>query len=170
MKHLRVFGSLCFKHVPDERRKKLQDKNVPMILVGYHPTGAYRLYDPLTHKIFISRDVVIDEDGSWDWKRKCIINTLFGEENNETGLSEAAEIEAYHEEPTAVQQKPQRDKHLPLKYKDYHVDMPNILRQAAVTEDEEKAEAKRKASEFVHFAFLADIEPIDHKDALQQDH
>ena len=48
--------------------------------------------------------------------------------------------------------------------------MPNILRQAAVAEDEEKAEAKRKASEFVHFAFLADIEPIDHKDALQQDH
>ena len=48
--------------------------------------------------------------------------------------------------------------------------MPNILRQAVVADDEEKAEAKRKASEFVHFAFLADIEPIDHKDALQQDH
>ena len=66
VKHLRVFGSLCFKHVPDERRKKLQDKSVPMILVGYHPIGAYRLYDPLTHKIFINKDVVIDEDGSWD--------------------------------------------------------------------------------------------------------
>ena len=66
MKHLRVFRSLCFKHVPDERRKKLQDKSVPMILVGYHPIGAYRLYDPLTHKIFINKDVVIDEDGSWD--------------------------------------------------------------------------------------------------------
>ena len=64
VKHLRVFGSLCFKHVLSEKRKKLQDKSVPMILVGYHSTGAYRLYDPLTHKIFISRDVVIDEDGS----------------------------------------------------------------------------------------------------------
>jgi len=103
VKHLRVFGSLCFKNVPDERRKKLQDKSVPMIQVEYHPTGAYRLYDSLTHKIFISRDVVIDEDGSWDWKRKCTINTLFGEENNETGLSEATEIEANHEEPPVVQ-------------------------------------------------------------------
>ena len=66
MKHVRVFGSLCFKHVPDEKRKKLQDKSVPMILVGYHPTGAYKLLEPFSKKIFISRDVVIDEDGSWD--------------------------------------------------------------------------------------------------------
>lgn len=43
--NLRVFGSLCFKHVPDERRKKLQDKSEAMILVGYHATSAYRLYN-----------------------------------------------------------------------------------------------------------------------------
>jgi len=28
-----------------------------MILVGYHETGAYRLYHPLNHSIVISRDV-----------------------------------------------------------------------------------------------------------------
>ena len=39
-----------------------------------------------------------------------------------------------------------------------------------MTEDEEKVEAKRNASEFVHFSFLADVEPIDDKDALQQEH
>ena len=48
--------------------------------------------------------------------------------------------------------------------------MPNILGQAAVPDDEKKAEAKRKASEFVHFSFLTNTEPIDHKDALQHDH
>ena len=37
------------------------------------------------------------------------------------------------------------------------------------TDEEKKVEAKRKASEFVHFSFLANTEPIDHKDALQQD-
>ncbi|WJX17845.1 hypothetical protein P8452_07710 [Trifolium repens] len=41
--HLKVFGSLCYKHVPDAKRKKLEDKSVPMIFVGYHRTGAYRL-------------------------------------------------------------------------------------------------------------------------------
>ena len=48
--------------------------------------------------------------------------------------------------------------------------MPNILGHAAMADEEKKVEAKRKASEFVHFSFLANTEPIDHKDALQQDH
>ncbi|KHN21844.1 Retrovirus-related Pol polyprotein from transposon TNT 1-94, partial [Glycine soja] len=42
--HLRIFGSLCYKHVPDAKRRKLEDKSEPMILIGYHVTGAYRLY------------------------------------------------------------------------------------------------------------------------------
>ena len=44
--HLRVFGSLCYKHILDSRRRKLQDKSEPMILVGCHITGAYKLYNP----------------------------------------------------------------------------------------------------------------------------
>lgn len=44
--HLRFFGALCYKHVPDSKRRKLDDKICPMILVGYHPTRAYRLYIP----------------------------------------------------------------------------------------------------------------------------
>jgi len=39
-KHLKVFGSLCYMHIPDVKRRKLGDKSEPMILVGYHETGA----------------------------------------------------------------------------------------------------------------------------------
>jgi len=28
---------------------------------------AYRLYDPVTKKIIISRDVIVEEDGRWNW-------------------------------------------------------------------------------------------------------
>lgn len=38
--HLRIFGSLCFRHVPEQARRKLDDRSVLMILQGYHPTGA----------------------------------------------------------------------------------------------------------------------------------
>jgi transposase InsO family protein len=38
--HFRIFGSLCFKHVPDQVRRKLDDRSQTMILLGYHPTGA----------------------------------------------------------------------------------------------------------------------------------
>ncbi|GAU17773.1 hypothetical protein TSUD_171610 [Trifolium subterraneum] len=68
--HFKVFGSLSYKHVPDARRKKLDDKSEPMIFVGYHRTGAYRLYNPTSDKIEISRDVKVLENESWDWKQK----------------------------------------------------------------------------------------------------
>ncbi|XP_019416453.1 PREDICTED: uncharacterized protein LOC109327756 [Lupinus angustifolius] len=63
--HLKVFGSLAYKHVPDQRRTKLQDKSEAMILIGYHPTGAYKLYDPLKDKVQISRDVIVLEHENW---------------------------------------------------------------------------------------------------------
>ncbi|MCH95374.1 retrovirus-related pol polyprotein from transposon tnt 1-94, partial [Trifolium medium] len=69
--HLRIFGSLCFRHVPDEKRKKLEDKSEPMIIVGYHSAGSYRLYNPRTKKIVITRDVFIDENNSWNWGKQA---------------------------------------------------------------------------------------------------
>jgi len=57
-KHLRVFGSLCYKHVLDANRKKLGDISEPMILVGYHEKIAYMLYNPMNHSIIVSKDVL----------------------------------------------------------------------------------------------------------------
>jgi len=59
---LKVLGSICSKHGPDTRRKKLEDKSEAMILVGYHNTRAYRLLDPHSKKIAISRDVKVLEE------------------------------------------------------------------------------------------------------------
>ncbi|GAU43236.1 hypothetical protein TSUD_241260 [Trifolium subterraneum] len=64
VKYLRVFGSLCYRHIPDQKRKKLDDK---LILVGYHTAGSYKLYNPMTKKIVASRDVTIDEKSQWKW-------------------------------------------------------------------------------------------------------
>lgn len=41
-----------------------------MILVGYHATGACKLYDQVNERIEINRDVVISEAKSWSWKNK----------------------------------------------------------------------------------------------------
>ncbi|RDY02272.1 hypothetical protein CR513_14284, partial [Mucuna pruriens] len=49
--HLRIFGSLSYRHIPDERRRKLDDKSEALILIGYHPTGAYKLYSPLKQQV-----------------------------------------------------------------------------------------------------------------------
>jgi hypothetical protein len=67
VKHLRVFGCLCYKHIPDQKRKKLDDKSEVMIMIGYHTASAYKLYNPFTKKVTSSRDVTFEEDKSWNW-------------------------------------------------------------------------------------------------------
>ena len=42
-----MFGSICYNHVSDVRRRKLDDKSDLMILVGYHKTELYRLFNPI---------------------------------------------------------------------------------------------------------------------------
>ena len=36
------------------------------MLVGYHSTGGYKLFDPVNKKIVINRDMIIDELKEWD--------------------------------------------------------------------------------------------------------
>ena len=68
--HLRVFGSIAYAHVPDQQRKKLDDKSKKLIFVGYDDKSkAYRLYNPKENKVEISRDVQFDEENSWKWSQ-----------------------------------------------------------------------------------------------------
>jgi hypothetical protein len=63
--HLRIFGCKGFSHIPDEKCTKLEVKSTPCIFVGYgEPLGikGYHLYNPETHRIFSSRDVIFEED------------------------------------------------------------------------------------------------------------
>lgn len=63
VKHLRVFGSKAFAHVPKEDRKKLNSKATKCIFVGCcSKFKAYKLLNPSTHKLFMSRDVVFHEE------------------------------------------------------------------------------------------------------------
>ncbi|GAU43218.1 hypothetical protein TSUD_301050 [Trifolium subterraneum] len=78
--HLKVFGSIAYRHVPDQLRSKLDDKSEVMVLVSYHLTGGYKLYDPISKSIVISRDVIVDEMKEWDWcsnKKKDSVSIMF---------------------------------------------------------------------------------------------
>lgn len=72
VKHFKVFVSLCYKHVPDVRRSKMEDKSEIMILIGYHPKCAYKLYNPLTQKVHIGRDVYMNEAEKWKWEEEPV--------------------------------------------------------------------------------------------------
>ncbi|KAG8496284.1 hypothetical protein CXB51_009218 [Gossypium anomalum] len=68
--HLRVFGCVCYAHVPVAKRDKLAKKAQLGILVGYNSIKkGYRILDPSTKKVSVSRDVVFDEKASWNWDK-----------------------------------------------------------------------------------------------------
>jgi hypothetical protein len=67
-KHLRVFGSICYIHVPKQKRHKLEDKTTKGIFLGYSTQSkGYRIYNLQTKKLDVSRDVEVDENASWNW-------------------------------------------------------------------------------------------------------
>lgn len=67
--HMRVFGCLGYAKIDSGHLKKLDDRSRKLVHLGTEPgTKAYRLYDPTSRKIVVSRDVVFDENQGWDWK------------------------------------------------------------------------------------------------------
>jgi hypothetical protein len=65
-RHLRVFGSIAYLHIPKEKRNKLDTKAEKCILVSYSDEQkGYNCYNPRTKRACISCDVVFDESTSW---------------------------------------------------------------------------------------------------------
>jgi hypothetical protein len=46
---------------------KLSDRSTRMVLLGYEAgTKGYRMYDPVTKRLYISRDVKFEEHVGWN--------------------------------------------------------------------------------------------------------
>nr|KYP56716.1 Retrovirus-related Pol polyprotein from transposon TNT 1-94 [Cajanus cajan] len=59
-----------FIHIPECKRTKLDDRSKICIFHGVsEESKAYRLYDPISQRIIMSRGVVFEEDDSWDWSK-----------------------------------------------------------------------------------------------------
>ncbi|RVW35655.1 Retrovirus-related Pol polyprotein from transposon TNT 1-94 [Vitis vinifera] len=96
--YFRVFGCISHVHVPDSKRTKLDDKSFSCVLLGVsEESKAYRLYDPISQKIIINRDVVFEEDKNWDWDKKyeeVIVCDLEWEEDTEENNATTTAVES----------------------------------------------------------------------------
>lgn len=71
LEHVRVFGCVSFAITEAVGREKLDDRSRTLVHLGTEPgSKTYRLYDPATRKIVISRDVIFDENRGWKWNNK----------------------------------------------------------------------------------------------------
>ena len=91
---------MCFRHVPEQVRKKLDGRSKVMVLIGYPSTGAYKLYSLTEDKLVISRDVLEDKSKRWDWSRSPVrqepdtTTTVFeGYEKNKASTSQNEQVD-----------------------------------------------------------------------------
>lgn len=69
VEHIRIFGCIAYAKIDKQQLRKLDDRSRILIHLGTEPgSKAYRLFDPQTQKVVVSRDVVFDEGKGWDWK------------------------------------------------------------------------------------------------------
>lgn len=105
--HLRVFGSIAYVHVPSQRRSKLDDRSEKHVFVGYDKQSkGYKLYNPITGKVVVSRDVEFDEEEAWDWSIKENERYDFLPMTDEEETSESSEEVQQPQNPTPTQDSP----------------------------------------------------------------
>lgn len=155
--YLKAFGFLVYAHVPDALRKKLDDKAEKYIFIGYsHETKGYKLFNPDTEKVIISRDVTFDEQSSWHWSKKDsepsrsqpIIPII--EEGSSNRHQEERAVDPVQAEMSSH---PQRQHQLPSRLQDYVVGDDNDL------SDED----------IVNFALFADYDPATFEKVVKDD-
>ena len=70
LSYIKVFGCVCHARTERARRKKLDDRSRTLVHLGTEPgSKAYRLLDPLSKRIVVSRDVVFEEGIEWNWSK-----------------------------------------------------------------------------------------------------
>ena len=65
-----IFGCIAHVHVPNNKTTNLENKSLKCELFGVREElKTYRLYDPVSQKLFVSRDVKFKEENGWDWHK-----------------------------------------------------------------------------------------------------
>ncbi|WVZ24171.1 hypothetical protein V8G54_002715 [Vigna mungo] len=158
-KHLKIFGVVCHKHIPNERRKKLEDKSEIPILVGYHSSGAYRLFNPRKKEIVISRDVLVDESTTYDWKEaevaesspRKLVSSWLREREDDSQLDTGEETRTTSS--NNVIRRSQRIRFPSTRLTDHEV----------ITDDQ-----VTETGEITHYAFVADTEMLSWEQAIEK--
>ncbi|CAL9025450.1 unnamed protein product [Prunus brigantina] len=95
------------KAIPYEH--KLEENSHKCIFVGYGLCEkGYRLFDPSTRKVILSRDVKFDEKGLWKWEntREGEMTVLVPTENQDCAQSSNVDTPLQIDEETSLQEEP----------------------------------------------------------------
>ncbi|GBM53483.1 Retrovirus-related Pol polyprotein from transposon TNT 1-94 [Araneus ventricosus] len=94
---IRIFGCDAYVKVADTQRRKLDPKSKKMIFIGYSSMG-YRIMDPVTRRVTISRNVRFDEKKIISDKLSATPNIENQEDTSDLGEEEEKELDIKLEE------------------------------------------------------------------------
>ncbi|GKV31786.1 hypothetical protein SLEP1_g40452 [Rubroshorea leprosula] len=162
---LRIFGCDAYVWVPKEKKTKVDKNSKRCIFLGYEiGTKGYRLWDPTTCKLIISRDVVFNEDvfqGTTknEAKQEASFDDAVQEENiqNDTQSEFEPESELLHEGTSsgdAVSPRPRRSIRPSTRYDDYVTSLKpqsNYVCAYLVLSEEHEPTSFKEVCESVNF-------------------
>lgn len=68
-----MFGYVCYAQVAKVKRTKFEDISEKSMFMGYSSMSKdYRLYNLKSGKVIINRDVIFDENASWNREEKKV--------------------------------------------------------------------------------------------------
>ena len=159
VEHIRVFGCLGFAKYDSHHLKKLDDRTRTLVHLGIEPgSKAYRLFDPNTRKVVVSRDVVFAEDKGWKWDvstnnnsedQPGMFKVSFGEHGNNGIRGEEEEEEVQDESHDSDSRLKETDEEKESSVSDTEQVQELVRRSTRVT---------RKPSYLDDYVYLADIE------------
>lgn len=83
-------------HVPNEKRKKLDNKGETCVFLGItKESKAYKLFNPLMKKIVIGKDIIFYEENTWNWNEQQPTQVIFdndSEEENQQSLQQQISV------------------------------------------------------------------------------
>ena len=105
LKHLRILGLRAWVYILKEKRIKVQDRLQQGILVGYDSTTNYRIYDPTTGVVYITRSVTINEKSFYNKLQNTYPADFMDKEQQESDDNKFADPDKGDE--SQVQEPPQ---------------------------------------------------------------
>lgn len=95
VEYFRVFGCIGHVYILDVKQTKLDSRSSKYVLLGVsEETKGYKMYNPITKKVMISRDLIFKENKMWNWT-ESVTNVLlkWGDAENDITKEELEENE-----------------------------------------------------------------------------
>ena len=81
---MKIFGSICYTHVPDVKRDKLDYRvEVSVFVKNSYASKGYEILNPTIEKIYVSRSLKFNKNGAWNWEK------IIGESFNQNIVNNA---------------------------------------------------------------------------------